>query len=112
MPEQESSFDRLWRNIRNYLHLKTEDIKLTLSEKITVLVSTFVVVAAMALLAGIVLLFLTLAAANWIGEALGMAWAYLIIAGGYLIFMILAVVFRRQLIINPVARFVTRLILS
>lgn len=112
MPEQESSFDHLWRNIRNYLHLKTEDIKLTLSEKITVLVSTFVVVAAMALLAGIVLLFLTLAAANWIGEALGMAWAYLIIAGGYLIFMILAVVFRRQLIINPVARFVTRLILS
>ncbi len=112
MPEKDSSFDRLWKIVRRYLRLKTEDIKLTLSEKITVLVSTFAVAAVLALLSGIVMLFLTVAAANWIGESLGMAWAYLIIAGVYLIGMVLVVIFRRQLIIDPVARFVTRLILS
>lgn len=112
MPDKESSFDRLWKIGRRYLRLKTEDIKLTVSEKLTVLVSTFVVALILGLLFCAVMLFLTVATANWIGQALGMAWAYLIIAGLYLILMVLAVIFRRQLIIDPVARFVTRIILS
>lgn len=112
MTDKESSYEKLWKIFRRYLDLKTEDLKLTLSEKITVLISTVAVAAVIALIGGLVLLLLTLAVVHWIGEALGMPWAFLIIAGFYSLLILFAVIFRRQLIINPVARFVTRLILT
>ena len=110
--KEESSYMRLWRLVSRFLALKTEDVKLTLSEKLTILISTLAVAALLGLLGGIALMLLTFSAANWIAESFGMKWAWLILAGGYLLVLLVVVIFRKPLVINPVSRFVTRLLLS
>lgn len=109
---EESSYLRLYRILRQFLTLKTEEVKLTLSEKLTILISMVAVAAILALVGGLVMLLVTFAAANWIAETLGMTWALLIVAGFYLVLMLLIVLFRKAMIINPVSRFITRLLLQ
>lgn len=109
---KKSSYERLWETAKRYLALKSEDLKLTASEKITVLLSTLIVCIVVTVLCAAILLFLTFAAANWIGESLGLAWAYLIIAGCYAILVGLVFLMRKPLIIDPVSRFITKVILS
>lgn len=109
---KQNSYNRLWETFRRFLTLKTEDLKLTAAEKATVLVSTFVVCVVITLLSTAMLLFLTFALAHWIAESIGLSWAYLIIGGFYALAIALVVVLRRQLIVDPVSRFITRVILS
>lgn len=110
--EKQNSYIKLWETLKRFLTLKTEDIKLTVAEKATIVVSTLVVCAVLTLLGAAMLLFMTFALAEWIAEALGLGWAYLIIGGFYALLITLIVVLRKQLIIDPVSRFITRVILS
>lgn len=107
-----SPYVKLWDSVKNFLSLKAEDVKLLVCEKATVLLSTLIVCVVATILGACILFFLTFAAAQWIGESLGMAWAYLIIAGVYVILVALVLLLRRQLILDPVARFITKVILS
>lgn len=112
MTEDKSSYMRLWETLKRYITLKGEDIKLTVSEKITILLSTLIVCIVITVLGTAALLFLTFSAAHWIGDLIGLPWAYLIIAGIYLVLIAVVALLRKQLIIDPVSRFITKVILS
>lgn len=110
--EKISPYIKLWDSLKSFLSLKAEDIKLLICEKATVLISTLIVCVVATILGAAILFFLTFAAAQWIGESLGLAWAYFIIAGFYVLLIALVFLLRRPLILDPVARFITKVILS
>lgn len=109
---KKSTYENLWESLKKFLQLKGEDLKLALCETATVLISTLVVTLAIIMLGTAVLLFLSYAVAQWIGASIGMDWAYFIVAGFYLLIIILVVLLRKPLILDPVARFISKVLLS
>ena len=110
MSEKENSFSRLWQQGKDYATLKIEYAKLTAAEKLSVLLSAVAVAFVVFSLAMVALIFLSLA--EWIGQSIGMAWGCGIVAVVYIAMMVLLFLLRKPLFINPVSRFVSRLILS
>ncbi len=112
MSTKQSAIGILIKEIKTYLELNVENAKLTAAEKTVRLLSALALVALIALFALLGLLFLSMAIADFIADALGKGWAYTIVTGLYLLLIAIVVVFRRGMIINPVSRFITRLFLS
>ena len=109
MSEKQNQINTLWAEMKEMLKLNVDYAKLTVAEKMTLLLTT----AAFALL-GFVLIslfmfFLSLAIVRCIATGVGMIWAYFIMCGFYMILLGVIIAFRKQLIINPIARFVSRL---
>lgn len=112
MSDNNGSFARLWTQGKEYAKLKFEYAKLTFTEKLAILLSA-VAVCAVALLIGIIaLLFLSVSVVLWMASAIGMAWSCAIMGCVYVTLMLLAIVLRKQLFVNPITRLVSRLILS
>ncbi|MDE7449909.1 MAG: phage holin family protein [Paramuribaculum sp.] len=111
MDNRENSFKRLWSIALNYFKLNVQELKLTASEKVTVLLSATAVALILAMLAVLVVLFLSLAAVQWLASALPMGWAYAIVAGIYIVLGVVIFLLRKPLIIDPVARFISRVLL-
>ncbi len=107
--KKENSFARLWQQIKSYVALNVENAKLTVAEKFTILVTAAAVCVLTLLLAVIILFFVSMGLAQLLAESVGMMWAYLIMAGAYLVLLIALILLRKVLITNPVARFITRL---
>lgn len=112
MADKESGLVKLWSELREYLDLKIEYTKLTAAEKLSILFATFVMIMVCLVFGVVILFYLTLAAANWIGESLGMPLAYSIMVGFYILLLVLTVVFKRALIFNPISRIISKLILK
>ncbi len=105
--------DKLLLELKKYLELQKEFVRLECSEKMTVVFSAALIVAALLLLASIALLFLTFALAHYLGAALGsLALGFLLVSA--FIFLLAAVFYlnRNRMVIQPIARFMTRLLLT
>lgn len=109
---KESAIAVLIREIKTYIELNVENVKLTAAEKTVRLLSAVAVVGIIAFFGLLALVFLSLAVGGFLAAALGVGWAFVIVCGFYLILTLCVVAFRRQLIITPVSRFVTKLFLS
>lgn len=112
MADKESGFAKLWFELREYFDLKVEYTKLTVAEKVSILFATFVTIMVCFVFGVVILFFLTIAAANWIGDAIGLPLAYSIMVGFYILLLVLALTFKRQLIFNPISRIISKLILK
>lgn len=112
MLEKEHVYTHLWQQTKEYLKLNVEMAKLTLAERVTILLTTVAVSVVAFALALICFFFLSIAIAHWMSESISLAWAYAIMAGFYLLIIVLLVVFKKPLITDPVARFVSKLFLS
>lgn len=112
MSTKESAIGTLITEIKTYLELNVENVKLTAAEKTVRLLSALALVGLIALFALLALLFLSIAIADFIAESLGSGWAFSIITGFYVLLIVIVAVFRRGLIVNPVSRFITKLFLS
>lgn len=106
-----STVKTLWQRLRDLATLKYEYARLTLAEKLTMIFSMLILCLIGIFISMISIFFLSVAISQWIAESIGAIWSSVIIAGFYLILLILLIGFRKQLIINPVAKFVTRLII-
>jgi len=111
MAEKENKFKSLWLEIRQYFDLNLEYAKLTASEKIAVLTTAAATAIACALMGLIVLFFLSMAAVHWLSLVMSLALAYTIMAAFNLLLLVLILIYRKPLIIDPISRFITRLIL-
>lgn len=111
MSEKENSLKTLWTEIRRYLELNIEYARLTAAEKTTILLTAVATSAIVGLLAVLIFFFISIACVHWLGMVISMALAYTVMAGVYVLLLVVAVVFRKQLIINPVAKFISRLFL-
>lgn len=99
-------------SIRGLIKLLLTDLKLTATEKLSRLITAFSIAFIVGLLGLGVLLFLSYSMAAFLSTVLPMGFACMIVAGMYLVFIILVIVFRTALIENPVTRLLSKVILS
>lgn len=96
----------------NWAKLEISYIKLTAAEKLIVLVSSMIIGGlALLLLLPVFIMFL-FALADVFKLIMPPTLAYLTVGGIVLILLALLYCFRKQLIINPVSRFITKVILD
>ena len=110
--EKENSYTKLWHLLQEYLKMNIEYARLTAAEKLTLFFTAVAVASGVFVLAIIFFFFLSLALVNWIAMGIGLVWSYIIMSAVYLLLIALLIVFRRQLIMNPVAKLVSRLLLK
>lgn len=112
MAEKESSLTVIIREIKEYLALNVSNARLTVAEKSARLMSTVALAIVIFVLGVIAFFFLSFALVRFIALAIPIEWAYLVMAALYVVLIVVAVALRRQLIVNPITRFITRLILK
>ncbi len=95
---------------KRLISLYIENVKLPAAEKLTVVMSAAVLLL-VALVFGIFMLaFLSGACIELLALVLP-AWAsYAILGGFFLLLVVLVIAFRKHIIVNPIARFVSRLV--
>ncbi|MCH5235037.1 MAG: hypothetical protein J1E16_07055 [Muribaculaceae bacterium] len=96
----------------NWAKLEIEYLKLTAAEKIIILVSMMVIgIVVLLLLLPAILMFLFALAQVFIGF-LPVAVAYICVGGIVLVLLSVLVLFRKQVVINPVAKFISKVLLD
>lgn len=103
---------RLLQTISEYLKLLVEDVRLGAAEKLTKLLSVGVLFMLLTLLVTVAMLFLTVAVCLALSEAISPLWAFIIVTLFYVLVIVLVVAFRRVLIENPIARFISTLLIE
>ncbi|MEG1563599.1 MAG: phage holin family protein [Bacteroides sp.] len=107
------NLQRLFVEFRNYLKLQKEYTKLELTEKLTILFSTLIMVSILITL-GMMALFYLLFALAYVLEPLvgGLMVSFTLIAAINLLLIVLVIIFRKQLIIHPMVNFLASLFLN
>jgi hypothetical protein len=106
-------FQELYTAIKKYLALNIEYALVKLIEKLCILLSTLLLLILILLLSSGALFYLFFALAFALESMLGsLASSYTVISSFYLILIALLVVFRKQLIINPLVKFLSNLFLN
>ncbi len=107
------SIGKLFLEFKNYLELQKEFIKLDATEKLTVILSATLITLVILILGSITLLFLIFALAYYLGDALGsLSLGFALITAFLLLATIVFYLNRNRMIVQPIARFVTKLILT
>lgn len=113
MADAQNQYIRLWEEFKRYFRLQIDYTRLTVVEKLSLLLAAVTVSLVMGVLCVCAMFYLSFALAEVIGQWTGVDWAaYVIVGGLFAVLMLIVYVFRKQLIINPVTRFVTRLFLD
>ncbi|MDE6555904.1 MAG: phage holin family protein [Duncaniella sp.] len=113
MPDKTSDqLKSLFAEAKETFKLNVDYARLTAAEKLTVLFSTCVFGFIAFVLVSLMLFFLSLMIVNLISEEVGFIGAYAIMAGVYVVLMVVLILMRRQLIINPISRAVSRLLFN
>lgn len=86
--------------------------KLTLTEVLTQIMAAIVIASICLLFVIIALAFVSYGVIDALSQHMASAWAYLIVGGFYIVLIALMIVFKRTLIINPIARFLSKTILD
>ena len=108
-----SSLRDLFEEIKSYIGMRYELVRLDFVSKLTILLSAFFISILLIFLLAVVLLFLSYSIAKSLASTFGNeAFAFLLISGFYLLLAILLYVFRKQLVIKPIANFLGRLFLD
>lgn len=107
------SIGKLLLEFKKYLELQKEFVKLDATEKTTVILSVILIVTVLLLLGSIVLLFLTFALAYYLGDVLGsLSLGFGLISAFILLLTVIFYLNRNRMVIQPMARFMTKLILT
>lgn len=96
----------------NWARLEIEYLKLTAAEKIIILVSMMVIGAVVLLLLLPVILMFLFALAQVFIDFMPKAVAYVCVGGIVLLLLGFLFLFKKQLVINPVAKFISKVLLE
>lgn len=105
-------FSSLWTIGRRLLRLRCDSMRLALAEKLTRLMSVIALFIIGLILGVCVLAFLTLGIGRVLSAHLADYWSFLIMAGFYLLLIVVLVALRKPLLVNPLSRFLTSLIVE
>lgn len=111
-PDEESAYKRIYSEAKRLVGLEIENARLLATEKLTLLLGRIALVAVCFVVSATALIFLSMAVADFLLQGLPARWTYLIIAAFYIVIIVIAAAFRRQLIIDPIARFISRVLLD
>lgn len=109
----EIDYKKLFNEARKYFSLEWDYTKLTAVEKLAVLLSSIAFLAVVIILGTFALAYVFSALIDVLAVALGCTWgAQLIAAAIVLVLLLVVFAFKKQLIVDPVARFVSKLFLK
>lgn len=98
--------------VRRLGKLYIDKARLQATEKVTILLSTVAFTAVVVALAIVLMVFVSIGVGHLLAATIAPHWAYLIVAGFYLILLALILFLRRPLFIDPIARFMSRLMVE
>ncbi|MCH5241755.1 MAG: phage holin family protein [Muribaculaceae bacterium] len=111
-PKLTDEIKELFTQSVNWAKIEIEYLKLTAAEKIIILISMMVIgIVVLLLLLPAILMFLFALAQVFIGF-LPVAVAYVCVGGIVLLLLGILVLFRKQVVINPVAKFISKVLLD
>jgi len=111
--EPVENFQQLYDDIKKYVLLQTEYVKVEFVEKLAILLSTLLIVSLIIILVIIALFYLFFSIAYAVEPLVGsLSLSFAIISVVYFGLIGLLMVFRKKLIINPMVRFLSNLFLS
>ncbi|MBR4828888.1 MAG: hypothetical protein IKZ92_03715 [Muribaculaceae bacterium] len=109
----EIDYKKLFTEARKYFSMEWDYTKLTAVEKLAILLSATAFVAVVIILAVFVVHHLFTALVSVLATAMDCVWgAHLIAAGVLLVLLLVVFAFKKQLIVDPIARFVSKLFLK
>lgn len=97
---------------KTWVSLEMEYAKLSLAEKLTILMTTLIIGFICLLLGMVVLILLGLALVEVFKLFLAPGLAYLSVAGVILVILLLLWLFRQPLLLNPLAKMLTRILID
>lgn len=97
---------------RDWVKFEVEYAKLTVAEKFTILASTMIIGAICLLMGMVVLILLSFSLAELFKNMMVPSLAYLSVGGIICLLAVVIYLFRKPLLLNPIARFITRLFIS
>ena len=103
---------QLVESAKHYIGVPSEYVKLDVIEKVVRLLTVATISLLVLLLAMLMLTYLSFALAYGLGNHIGMVWSFLLVAGIYLMLLVLLLVKRRQWIEKPLVRFLANLFLN
>lgn len=112
MQDSQNFVTRLYEQVKEFSTLSLENFRLLLAEKLTMLLSMIALAVIVFGLMLVMFFFLSVCIANLLADVMPLAWAYAIMAVVDLVLTACVILFRKQLLMDPVARFITRIILS
>lgn len=109
----EIDYKKLFNEARKFFALEWDYTKLTAVEKLAVLLSATAFVAVVIIIATFALSYLFSALITVLASALGCEWGAQLIAAALLLLLLLVVfAFKKQIIVDPITRFVSKLFLK
>ena len=109
--DNSNSISGIAATVGRYVKLLVEDARLNAAEKLTRMFSAIALCSLLTIVGIAAMVFISLAAGIALTSVMEPIWAFVIVAGVYILALVLLVVFRTQLLVNPIARFVSRLLL-
>lgn len=107
------NLQQLFTELKQYAELQKDYVKLHLVEKLTTLVSTLILILVLVILGIIALFYLSFTLAYVLEPHVGGLMAsYGIIAGCIILLILLIVIFRKRLIMQPMVNFLANLLLN
>ena len=108
-----NSYKELWSECKKYIALQMDYAKLTIVEKITIILSAMTFVGVIIVLSICALFFLSVAFVEWLDMVIKCTWLANIITGAIiLVLMLIVICLKKSLIINPMSKFITKLFLN
>lgn len=107
------SLQALFTEVKHYVDLQKDYVKLDITHKLTILLSTLILIFILVVLGMIALFYLSFTLAYVLEPYVGgLTNSYAIITGGILLIGILIYAFRQKLIIQPLTNFLANLLLN
>ncbi|MCX6251048.1 MAG: phage holin family protein [Bacteroidetes bacterium] len=107
------NFSDLNGNVKEYVHLRFNLMKLIITEKLASVGTYFIITVVFFILFLFVLMFLSLAFILWFREYAGPSWVgALIVAGVYMVIGFIVYLLRNKLFINPLVAQLSKIILE
>lgn len=111
--EPSDNFQQLYSDVKKYVELQTEYVKVEFVEKLTILLSTLLIILLILLLAITALFYLFFSLAYTLEPLTGsLAMSFGIISALYVVFIVVFFLFRKQIVINPLVKFLSGLFLT
>ncbi len=109
---EKESVRNLYELGRRLVGLYLDNARLTAAEKMTLLFSSVALYSVVLVLAMVMMVFVSMGIATMLAEYIAPFWSYFIVAGVFLTVIVLLFVFKSQLLVNPIARFISSLLVS
>lgn len=109
----DDKYKQIIDSLKQSAKVELEYSKLTLSEKLSILLSRGIIVLVMIIFAACALFLLEWGLTHWLIQLTGSLWIGVLVSLAVLMVIFIVLFgYRKQLVINPVTRFVTKLLLN